>query len=72
MVWDDVKVLEETCPGRSDGPGADMPVGVLMVVKGLKVTFRCGRAGGCDVVGELEEEYWGSRGEPSVAAAAIL
>jgi len=44
------------CTGRSDGPGAETPAGVLTVVKGLNVTVLCGR-GTRDVVAGLEGWY---------------
>lgn len=45
------------CTGRSDGPGAATPAGVLTVVKGLNVTVLCGRGGTCDVVAGFEGWY---------------
>ena len=45
------------CTGRSDGPGAGTPAGVLTVVKGLNVTVLCGRGGIRDVVAGLEGWY---------------
>jgi hypothetical protein len=45
------------CTGRSDGPGAETPAGVLTVVKGLNVTVLCGRGGFGDVVEGLEGWY---------------
>jgi hypothetical protein len=45
------------CTGRSDGPGAETPAGVLTVVNGLNVTVLCGRGGIRDAVAGLEGWY---------------
>ena len=45
------------CTGRSDGPGADTPAGVLTVVNGLNVTVLWGRGGSRDVVVGLDGWY---------------
>ena len=58
--------------GRKDGPGAATPVGVLTVVRGLKVTVLEGRTEGRDVDGEMAFSYCGRRGDCSVAGAAMM
>ena len=66
------KLLDALEVGRSDGPGAATPVGVLTVVRGLKVTVLVGRTGGRDVEGGMAFSYCGRRGECSVAGAAMV
>lgn len=77
-----VKAAEGECEGRKDGPGVEAPDCVATVVKGLKVTVRCGRGtvvaderdvGADAAVDVLEFELCcGSRGEDSLAVFAMM